>query len=101
MKVRWTTRAAEDLAEIVHYIAGDNPAAAEKTAKKIRKKVKGLAVHRKSGRVVPEFGHESIREVIVGHYRVVYMLGPKTLEILTVFEGHRMMPLGDVDVLEK
>ena len=35
MRVRWTTRAADDLAHIVEYIRKDNPAAARRMAQTI------------------------------------------------------------------
>jgi len=98
VKVRWTIRAANDLVEIVLFIAADNPKAALMTAQKIRKKLKGLAVHPKSGRVVPEFGNPSIREVLMGNYRIVYRIGKEALHVLTVFEGHRLMPIDEKDI---
>lgn len=48
-----------------------------------------------SGREVPELGRPEIREVIERNYRIVYRLGDARLEVLTVFEGHRL--LGDLD----
>jgi plasmid stabilization system protein ParE len=35
MRVRWTTNAADDLARIVERIREDNPAAAQRVARKI------------------------------------------------------------------
>ena len=44
-----------------------------------------------SGRVVPEFAQEDIREVIVGNYRIVYRIEAKDVVVLTVFEGHKLL----------
>lgn len=98
MRTRWTLKAANDLCEIARFIAFDNPLAASTMVKKIRKSVKRLARHPKSGRVVPEFGNEFIREVLIGNYRVVYRIERGALSILTVFEGHRLMPIDEKDV---
>jgi toxin ParE1/3/4 len=46
-----------------------------------------------SGRVVPDLGNESIREVIHGNYRIVYRLQREVAEIATVFHGARLFPL--------
>ncbi len=48
---------------------------------------------KRSGRVVPELGDESIREVIHGYYRIVYRLRPDLVEIATVFHGARLFRL--------
>ncbi len=42
-------------------------------------------------RVVPEFGREDIREVFLRSYRLVYLIGDDAIEVLTVFEGHRLL----------
>ena len=51
------------------------------------------------GRKVPEIGREDVREVIMGGYRLVYRVRVDAIEILTVFDGHRLLSvsLDDVD----
>ena len=46
---------------------------------------------------MPEVGIESIRELIVGSYRVIYRLGSDQVHILTVHHGARIL---DVRKLE-
>jgi len=41
------------------------------------------------GRVVPEFNQENLRELLIENYRLVYRIKSTTVEIITVFEGHR------------
>ncbi len=48
-----------------------------------------------AGRVVPEIEHDDIREVFVGSYRIVYWVRQKTVDVLTVFEGHRLLRSAD------
>ena len=50
-----------------------------------------------SGRVVPEFKMEALREVLVRTYRIVYRIQRNEVQVITVFEGHRLFP-SDVDV---
>jgi mRNA-degrading endonuclease RelE of RelBE toxin-antitoxin system len=41
---------------------------------------------------MPEFGIETIREIIYHDYRIVYSIdSPKTIIILTVFHGSRLL----------
>jgi len=48
-----------------------------------------------SGRVVPEFNSDDMREIIVGHYRIVYRIEHTEMVVLTVFEGHKLLPSPD------
>jgi toxin ParE1/3/4 len=43
--------------------------------------------------MVPEFQLDHVREVFLGNYRIVYRLAEGGIEILTVFEGHRLLPI--------
>ena len=44
------------------------------------------------GRMVPERERPDLREVFVGSYRIVYRIRAESIDILTVFEGHRSFP---------
>ena len=46
-----------------------------------------------SGRRVPEFGRDDLREVIVGAYRIIYWIHDEHIEIVTIFEGHKRLRL--------
>lgn len=46
-----------------------------------------------AGRVVPEYAdRQEIRELLRRAYRIVYRVGENAIEILTIFEGHRLFP---------
>ena len=51
--------------------------------------VERAAVFPSSGRVTPESDRTDIREVILDHFRIVYLLGNARITVLTVFESHR------------
>ena len=55
--------------------------------------MEGLKDNPRSGRMVPELGDESIREVIHGNYRIVYRLRHDLVEVATVFHGARLFRL--------
>jgi plasmid stabilization system protein ParE len=57
--------------------------------------VRRLRDHPLSGRVVPELGRPTLREVIEGSYRIVYRVTPDAVQILAVVHGARRFPLTD------
>lgn len=92
LQVVWTDRALRDLRDIGDFIARDNPRAAERWVETLVRTAESLAALPRSGRVVAELGREDIREVLRRNYRIVYRIRSRTLEVLTVFEGHRLLP---------
>jgi toxin ParE1/3/4 len=95
--LRWSKRAEADLEDIYQYIAADDPVAAARWVEKLMDRARKVAPLPHSGRVVPEFGVPELREVLVRTYRIVYRIREHEMQVITVFEGHRLFP-GDVDV---
>lgn len=91
MKVVWTDQALRRLLEIEEFIARDHPAAAAKLIDKLVTRGDALGKHPDRGRRVPEIPQGGLRELIVDGYRIVYRRTSSRLEILTVFEGHRLV----------
>ena len=96
MKLRWTSRARRDLLAISRYIARDDPSAARQWIERLRKRSRKAAATPLAGRVVPEIQRADIREVFVRTYRIVYRVHEDSIDVLTVFEGHRLF---DADTL--
>lgn len=61
-EVVWSPRAVDDVRAIAAHIAEDSLAYAKSVAQKIVASTRRLATFPMSGRVVPEFGQENIRE---------------------------------------
>ncbi len=95
--VRWTRDAVEDLREIRSFIALDDARAATRWVERLRERARLAADHPLSGRIVPEFGRDDLREVFVRTYRVVYRALPGEIHVLTVFEGSRLLRSSDID----
>ena len=93
MKIVFSSQAKTDLAEIVKFIAYNKPQAARQWSANIHQLVLKLADFPKTGRTVPEFSNETIRELIKGQYRVVYKIdGEKdTIVIITIHHGMRLL----------
>ena len=92
MKLFWTDRARRDLLAIGRYIARDNPRAAREWVERLRKRAREAAKMPSTGRRVPEKDREEISEVLLRNYRIVYRVYENAIQVLTVFEGHRLFP---------
>lgn len=66
--------------------------AARRWVERLRQRARDAAELPSSGRKVPEVGREDIREVFVRSYRIVYRVCPDEIHVLSVFEGHRLLP---------
>jgi len=72
-KVVWTRPALDDLNDIVEYISRDSKVYAERFATRVLEAARRLEDFPYSGRLVPEFKEEDIREVIYGSYRIIML----------------------------
>ena len=84
------------LVEIQDFVVRANPTAAERLIHRIVERGDGLSKFPEMGRTVPELPGTGIREIIERHYRIVYRIQAKVVQVLTVFEGHRLFPTEDV-----
>lgn len=93
MRIVWSLQAQEDLEAIRTYIGRDSIRYADSTIERIIASTDRLAAFPRSGRQVPEFAREELREVIVPPYRVVYELGSNVIGVVTVCHGARLLRL--------
>jgi plasmid stabilization system protein ParE len=92
MSVTWSREAGGNLVDIEEFIARDSVERATRFVDALIDYAEAiLADNQKSGRSVPEIGNPDIRELIYQGYRIVYRLNGDRIEILTVFEGHRLL----------
>ena len=90
-RVGWSQRALHDLEAIADYIAADSPTFAGIVVNKVVNRTKMLAQFPRSGRKVPEFDNEDIRELIVYSYRIIYQLQEHEVVIAAVIHGKRAL----------
>jgi toxin ParE1/3/4 len=88
-RVVWSARALADVESIAAYIASDSPAYAKIVVKKIVKLTRQLARFPQSGREVPEFQDQSLRELLAYSYRIIYKVGTEEIIIASVIHGKR------------
>jgi len=96
MKIFWTKEALLRLQEIEEYISKDNPIVAIEFVEKLISVAETLIDYPEKGRIVPELSLENIRELIHKNYRIVYLVKKNSVDILTVFEGHRLLKKGEI-----
>src|SRR5688572_16005534 len=92
VKVIWTDLAISDLKSIHDYISRDSKTYADSFVSKIIQRVDQLETFLKSGRVVPEFNTENLRELIIGNYRIVYRIQEGFVGIARVHHSARNIP---------
>jgi len=92
-RIRWAPVAAQDLDDIIDYIAAqDGPSAAAKVFDKIRKRARTLSTHPTRCRVAPELKSNGVmeyRELIVAPYRLFFRVDERNVSIIGVLDGRR------------
>ncbi len=98
MQIIWTQEALEQLTAIEDYISKDSPERAAKFVDQLIEQAESLPDSPRMGRVVPEIANPGIRELIFKKHRIVYRLNENYVEILTIFEGHRLLRVGEINL---
>ena len=88
-KVIWSEPAAEDLESATEYIARGSEAYAAAFAREVVEAAESLAEFAERGQVVPEFKDDSIRELLIRPYRLVYRVRPDRVVISVLVHGAR------------
>ena len=92
VKIRWTELSVDDLKSIRDYIAQDSVRYASITINRIYDRAQILSRQPLSGRIVPEFDDPKIRELIIGNYRLVYLIiNEESVEILRIYNSARLL----------
>ncbi|MFN5557485.1 MAG: type II toxin-antitoxin system RelE/ParE family toxin [Chryseotalea sp.] len=91
VKIVWTDFAVEDLKSIHEYISKDSKFYADRFIEKLMERVEQLEHQPKSGRIVPEFDLETLRELIEGNYRIIYTLSTDSIAIVRVHHAARQL----------
>ena len=87
MKVHWTDTAEGHLDAIYAYIALDSPEYAKRVIDRLTRRSEQIADFPLSGRRVPEYDADQIREVIEGPYRIIYHIKTDQIDVVAVIHG--------------
>ena len=88
-KVVWTYAAWTDLESIADFISRDSPYYAGALVREVREAARSLSQLALRGRVVPEIGYKTIREILVQNYRLIYRVDKSRVAILAFIHGAR------------
>ena len=87
--VKWTDHAKAQLRHIHDYIAQDSPIYAQRVIGEMVNKTIGLDQLPRIGRMVPELNEETVREIPLYSYRILYEIKPTHVEVLAVIHKRR------------
>lgn len=91
-QVTWSPSSLADLEGIAEFIARDSPHYANLFIQAAVSHVEKLAEFPRSGRRVPEYGKEELREFLYESYRIVYRIRGSGVEVAAVVHGARLLP---------
>ncbi len=89
MRIHWTETAQEHLDGIYAYIAQDSPKYALRMVDRLTRRSQQIADVPLSGRCVPEYDMDQIREVIEWPFRIIYHIKPDQVDVIAVIHGAR------------
>ena len=88
-EVVWTEPAWQDMEGAAEFINRDSESYAAAFVQEIQEAVASLSQFADRGRVVPEFADESVRELMVRPYRLVYEVSDERVFILALVHSAR------------
>lgn len=87
--VKWTAHAKAQLRHIHDYIAEDSPLYAKRVTAELVQQTVGLDELPRKGKKVPELNEESVRELSLYTYRILYEITPDGVAVLAVIHKRR------------
>jgi plasmid stabilization system protein ParE len=86
-KIVWSPSALRDIDSIAEYISRDSVYQASLFVKRLFEATERLKEFPRSGRVIPEIGNPSCREIVYDSYRIMYRLKNDDIWITGVVHG--------------
>lgn len=92
MKVVWSAEAAQQLRDIVGYIANENPKVARLVAARLLRRSRQLAQPPLTGRRLPEYPRADLRECLECPFRLIYRISATGIEIVALKHYRQRLP---------
>lgn len=89
MRIFWTDAALNQLEAIRDYHAQTSSEYAHRTVGRLVNRSEQAAAFPRSGRMVPEYEIDEVRQVVEGSYRLIYLIREEQIEILAVVHTSR------------
>jgi toxin ParE1/3/4 len=91
-RVAWTNSAWQELECAASFIARDSPRYAAALVGEAKSAARSIRKFPNRGRIVPELADESVRELFVKGYRLIYEVRQDRVLILAFIHGARALP---------
>ena len=98
MIVIWSAEAQAQLAAIKAHVAQDSPRDAAALIRRLVGRVVQLETVPRSGRMVPEYPDDDLRELLSRPYRIIYRQRDNQLEIVTVMHYRQQLPANSLNL---
>jgi len=85
----WTDAALNQLEAIRDYLWQTSPDYARRIVERLVNRTEQVAAFPRSGRMVPEYEIDDVRQVIESSYRLIYLIKEDQVEILAVIHTSR------------
>ncbi|MGY6629896.1 MAG: type II toxin-antitoxin system RelE/ParE family toxin [Wenzhouxiangella sp.] len=92
MTVIWSAEAQAQLVAIHEHVAQDAPREADALIKRLVDRVMQLETVPNSGRRVPEYPDNDLRELLSRPYRIIYRQRDEHVEVVTVMHYRQQLP---------
>ena len=89
MRVFWTDAALNQLEAIRDYLEQTSSDYARRAVERLINRSEQLAAFPRSGRMVPEYEIDDVRQVIESSYRIIYLIKENQVEVLAVIHTSR------------
>ena len=92
VEVKFTDQSLADIDNIAKFIASNSEKYAKIQVQRFFERVETLETNPLIGRIVPEINDKSIRELVMGNYRIIYKLVSITrIDILTIHSSYMLI----------
>ena len=92
-KIKWSPRSVAQFEHICEFISLDSEVYARIFAQRVFKLIENITLFPHSGRIVPEYDDENLRELLMDNYRIVYRLKTKVIEIVEICHTAQLFTL--------
>jgi toxin ParE1/3/4 len=89
VRVLWTDAALNQLEAIRDFLSRTSPEYARRIVERLVNRSEQIAAFPRSGRMVPEYELDEVRQVIEGSYRIIYLIKESQVEVLAVIHTSR------------
>ncbi len=89
MRVLWTDAALNQLEAVRDFLSRTSPEYAQRIVERLVNRSEQIATFPRSGRMVPEYQLDEVRQVVEASYRIIYLIKENQVEVLAIIHTSR------------